>query len=144
VVTSRLWSGDVVGVRRDHALIDQLATIVARCALGQRLLMVDGFCAYVEAFKWACATYQSHPPSQTSPADQPRAASVQDPAALSEGCRCAPVDVLLQPQPQKINPHIPHKFTDDPYTRLVWYATCPANVAAADEGKCAGRRLLRS
>jgi hypothetical protein len=32
------------------ALIDRLAAIVARCALGQRLLLVvDGFSAYVEA-----------------------------------------------------------------------------------------------
>jgi transposase-like protein len=62
VVTSRLWLGAAVGMRRDRALLDRLAAIVARCALGQRLLLVvDGFSAYVEAFKRACAMYQSHP-----------------------------------------------------------------------------------
>jgi transposase-like protein len=61
VVTSRLWLGGVVGATRDRALIDRLAVIVARSALGQRLmLVVDGFGAYIEAFKRACATYQSH------------------------------------------------------------------------------------
>lgn len=62
VVTSRLWLGGVVGAMRDRHLIDRLAAIVARSALGQRLmLVVDGFAAYVEAFKRACATYQVHP-----------------------------------------------------------------------------------
>jgi len=62
VVTSRLWLGGVVSVTRDRALIDRLAALVARSALAQRLLVaVDGFGAYVEAFKRACATYQSHP-----------------------------------------------------------------------------------
>jgi transposase-like protein len=62
VVSSRLWLGGVVGMTRDRTLIDRLAAIVARSALGQRvLLVVDGFGAYVEAFKRACATYQSHP-----------------------------------------------------------------------------------
>jgi hypothetical protein len=43
-------------------MIDRLAAIVAQSALGGRLmLVVDGFGAYVEAFKRACATYQSHP-----------------------------------------------------------------------------------
>lgn len=62
VVSSRLWLGGVVGLTRDRGLIDRLAAVVARSALGQRLLLVvDGFGAYVEAFKRACATYQSHP-----------------------------------------------------------------------------------
>jgi len=62
VVASRLWLGGVVGVKRDRGLIDRLAALVARSTLGQRLLLVvDGFAAYVEAFKRACATYQSHP-----------------------------------------------------------------------------------
>ena len=62
VVTSRLWLGGVVGATRDRHLIDRLAALVAGSALGQRLmLVVDGFAAYVEAFKRACATYQSHP-----------------------------------------------------------------------------------
>jgi transposase-like protein len=66
VVTSRLHPegtrGGVVGATRDRGLIDRLAAIVARSALGQRLmLVVDGFGAYVEAFKRACATYQAHP-----------------------------------------------------------------------------------
>jgi hypothetical protein len=65
VVTSRLHPegtrGGVVGVTRDRALIDRLAALVARCALGQRLLLVvDGFSAYVEAFKRACGTEQAH------------------------------------------------------------------------------------
>jgi transposase-like protein len=61
VVTSRLWLGGVVGATRDRHLIDRLAALVARSALGQRLmLVVDGFAAYVEAFKRACATYQAH------------------------------------------------------------------------------------
>jgi transposase-like protein len=62
VVTSRLWLGGVVGATRDRSLIDRLAAIVAQSALGYRLmLVVDGFGAYVAAFKRACATYQSHP-----------------------------------------------------------------------------------
>src|SRR5262249_47700466 len=54
VVTSRLWLGGVVGATRDRALIDRLAALVARSALGQRLmLVVDGFGAYIAAFKRA-------------------------------------------------------------------------------------------
>jgi transposase-like protein len=62
VVSSRLWLGGVVSTKRDRALIDRLAALVARTASGQRLmLVVDGFAAYVEAFKRACASYLSHP-----------------------------------------------------------------------------------
>jgi transposase-like protein len=62
VVTSRLWLGGAVSANRDRKLIDQVASLVARSAAGQRvMLVVDGFVAYIEAFKRACATYHSHP-----------------------------------------------------------------------------------
>jgi hypothetical protein len=62
VVSSRLWLGGVVSTTRDRTLLARLAALVAASALAQRLLIaVDGFGAYVDAFRRACATYRSHP-----------------------------------------------------------------------------------
>jgi transposase-like protein len=62
VVASRLWLGGAVSATRDRKLIERVAQLVARSASGQRVMVVvDGFVAYVEAFKRACATYVKHP-----------------------------------------------------------------------------------
>ena len=62
VVASRLWLGGAVSEKRDRSLIDRVASLVARSAAGQRvMIVVDGFVAYIEAFKRACASYVKHP-----------------------------------------------------------------------------------
>ena len=62
VVASRLWLGGAVSTKRDRSLIEQVAQLVAKSTAGQRLMVVvDGFGAYVECFKRACATYLPHP-----------------------------------------------------------------------------------
>jgi transposase-like protein len=61
-VQTRLWLGGVVGAQRDHALIRQIADLVARCALvAPLLLVVDGLLSYVGAFQRACRTRVPRP-----------------------------------------------------------------------------------
>lgn len=61
VVASRLWLGGAVSAKRDYKLVERVAQLVARSAAGQRvMIVVDGFVAYIEAFKRACATYVKH------------------------------------------------------------------------------------
>ena len=51
-VSSRLWLGGVLSVRRDQSLIDRLAHKVRACALtGPLLLATDGLASYVSAWK---------------------------------------------------------------------------------------------
>src|SRR5665213_861912 len=52
MVTTRLWLGGVVSVRRDAALIARLCTMIRTCALPAPLVVcVDGFAAYVRQIK---------------------------------------------------------------------------------------------
>lgn len=54
MVSTRLWLGGVVGANRDKSLIGALAAQVRQWALCRPLLLaVDGFNAYVKAFKQA-------------------------------------------------------------------------------------------
>jgi hypothetical protein len=54
MVSTRLWLGGVVGVNRDKSLIRQLATQVRQWALCRPILLaVDGFSAYLKAFREA-------------------------------------------------------------------------------------------
>jgi transposase-like protein len=56
-VPTRLWLGGVVNRRRDRSLIGELAAKVKACARFAPLLLVsDGFCAYVSAWKKAFRT----------------------------------------------------------------------------------------
>jgi transposase-like protein len=51
-VSSRLWLGGVLSVRRDQSLIDRLAQKVRACALPRPLLLAtDGLASYVSAWK---------------------------------------------------------------------------------------------
>jgi len=57
MVSTRLWLGGVVGVSRDKSLIRELAGQVRQWALCRPLLLaVDGFSAYLKAFREAFRT----------------------------------------------------------------------------------------
>lgn len=57
MVRTRLWLGGVVGAKRDKHLIRQLADQVRQWALCRPILIaVDGFSAYVQAFRRALRT----------------------------------------------------------------------------------------
>lgn len=57
MVTTRLWLGGVVSQKRDKHLVRALADMVKRWALCRDLLIaVDGFSAYVDAFRKAFRT----------------------------------------------------------------------------------------
>src|SRR3972149_3219097 len=57
VVSTRLWLGGVVGAKRDKVLVRALAGQVRQWALCRPILLaVDGFAAYVKAFREAFRT----------------------------------------------------------------------------------------
>jgi len=57
MVSTRLWLGGVISVRRDMDLVSRLAHQVRRCALCRPVLLcVDGLVSYVQAFQCAFRT----------------------------------------------------------------------------------------